>query len=351
MDVSFFYHAMFIVTILSCMVMYQPAPYERIVCAPRDYTAVILMLAVAVVLASLPVPWHSGADRELYASQYIWQQKGFISKNVSDRLFTLYMNLCGTVMTYKGWLWVTALIYCFNHYIFSRRIVKGYVYVVLLMFFSSFMFYGYGTNTIRAGFAASFLLLALSFYEKPILFFGFILIAIGCHASMLLPSVAMIVAKYNDRKRLFLYIWFFSIILSATLGHYFEILFSSLAFDSRLSYLNVAANETHYEVGFRLDFILYSCMPVLAGYYYVVKKNFEDKLYSLLFNTYILANTFWILVIRANFSDRFAYLSWFLYPIVLIYPLLKERLVGNQEQKIVVIVFLHELFTYIMFLR
>lgn len=45
---------------------------------------------------------------------------------------------------------------------------------------------------------------------------------------------------------------------------------------------------------------------------------------------YLLSNTFWILVIRANFSDRFAYLSWFIYSIVLLYPLVTHSIVKRQ---------------------
>ena len=256
-------------------------------------------------------------------------------------------------MDYKAWFFVTALIYCLNHYIFSRRIAKEYAYLVLLMFFTSFLFYNYGINTIRAGLAASFLLLSLSFHNKSILFFGFILVAINLHASMLLPSAAMVIAKYYDKVKIYLYIWLFSIILSASLGHYFETMLSSLFdFDQRLDYyLNTNADNTHYKVGFRLDFILYSTMPVVVGYYFIVKKKFKDEFYSLLYNTYLMANSFWILVIRANFSDRFAYLSWFLYPILLVYPLLKQPLVRNQGRKIITIAFLNELFTYVMFLR
>ena len=45
---------------------------------------------------------------------------------------------------------------------------------------------------------------------------------------------------------------------------------------------------------------------------FIVKKNYiEDQLYVKMCNIYLLANAIWILVIRANFSNRFAYLSWF----------------------------------------
>ena len=61
------------------------------------------------------------------------------------------------------------------------------------------------------------------------------------------------------------------------------------------------------------------------------------------------ANAFWIMVIRAEFSNRFAYLSWFLYPIVLAYPLLKLKIwPKTQGNKTAVIMAGHLAFTLLM---
>ena len=59
---------------------------------------------------------------------------------------------------------------------------------------------------------------------------------------------------------------------------------------------------------------------------------------------------FWIIVINASFSNRFAYLSWFLYPIVLSYPLLRMSIWKNQGRKTAYILIAHSLFTYLMWL-
>lgn len=331
--------------------MLQLIRKERLVKVPEKTGCFLLFLIVVVSLASLPIRWNSGEDRELYAVGFMFIQQGLLDSWGNDWLFGLYNKVAGYFLDYNGWLFLTAFIYCFNHYKVSSALSKEYTYIVLLMFFTSFMFYSYGTNTIRAGLAASFLLLALINYKRKVFLFLFLFIAIGCHKSMMIPAFAVLVSKYIERTRLFFYVWLLSVALSATLGSYFETLFASITFDPRVSYLTVVAEDTHYKVGFRMDFILYSCLPIFAGYYYVVKRKFKDELYSLFLNTYILANAFWILVIRANFSDRFAYLSWFIYPVILIYPLLKVRMFQNQNRKIVSVVFLHELFTYIMFLK
>lgn len=349
MSSSFYYHFMFVVTLLSCIIMSSNVSRNKIVYSFGKTSVIFLLFVVIYFIFALPIPWNTNADRELYANQFIWIQQE-VGESWDDRLFSLYVKICSTVVDYSAWFLLTAFIYCYNHYQFAYKLSKEYAYIIILMFFTSFMFYSYGTNTIRAGFAASFLLLALVNYKHKIYLFFYLLIAVGCHASMLIPASAIVVSSFFNRTRFFIYVWFVSIILSVVLGSYFEMLFSSMAFDSRVHYLNVAKDDTHYNVGFRIDFILYSCLPIVAGYYYVVKKKYRDEMYSLLLNTYILANSFWILVIRANFSDRFAYLSWFIYPVILIYPMLKQRFVSEQYKIIIGVVFLHELFTYIMYL-
>jgi len=94
--------------------------------------------------------------------------------------------------------------------------------------------------------------------------------------------------------------------------------------------------------------LFYSAFGVFAGWYFIYKKRFEDPFYNQLLNTYLICNGFWILVIRANYSNRFAYLSWFMMGLVIIYPVLKKQLFKNQHWVIGKIIFAYFLFTYLM---
>ena len=49
-----------------------------------------------------------------------------------------------------------------------------------------------------------------------------------------------------------------------------------------------------------------------------------SNLYKNLLNLYLCLNGIWMLCMYAAFTNRIAYLSWFLYPIVLVYPFLQE---------------------------
>jgi hypothetical protein len=54
------------------------------------------------------------------------------------------------------------------------------------------------------------------------------------------------------------------------------------------------------------------------------------------------------MVIRSSFSNRFAYLSWFIYPLVIAYPLANLPVWKEQDQKIGVILLAYCGFTLFM---
>ena len=129
--------------------------------------------------------------------------------------------------------------------------------------------------------------------------------------------------------------------------------FANLGFDDRLNrYITTQADEQMFNrTGFRWDFLLYSSIPVIMGYYILFVKKTFNSTYLLLLGTYILSNSFWIMVIRAQYSNRFAYLSWFLYPIVICYPMLKLRIwPKTQGSKAAVVMLGHYAFTLFMYL-
>ena len=74
------------------------------------------------------------------------------------------------------------------------------------------------------------------------------------------------------------------------------------------------------------------------------------RVFNILATTYVLANSFWVMVMKAAFSNRFAYLSWFLYPVVLAYAVIRLHIWEDQDKKAGLILVLHAGFTIIMHL-
>ena len=110
------------------------------------------------------------------------------------------------------------------------------------------------------------------------------------------------------------------------------------------------AMEEFSDTGFRWDFLLYSAMPIWLMWYVSVKRRLRSKTYEFLACTYIFANAFWVTVIRSSFSNRFAYLSWFIYPLVIAYPLLEMKIWQRQHLKLALALLAYEAFTFVMFL-
>ena len=228
-------------------------------------------------------------------------------------------------------------------------------YLAFLFVVGSFSFYGYGVNGIRNGMAAALTLLAFSYLKTNrwiALILSFVIIQI--HGSMFLPVCAAWLSLFYKNTKFYLYCWLFSIVLSVSIGGALETYFASLNVvdDERFSsyLLNKNFSDQFSYTGFRWDFLLYSVMPIWLGWYVVIKRKIYNDQYLLLLHTYLLSNAFWIMLIRASFSNRFAYLSWFMYPIVLAYPLLILPVWRCNRRKIVIILMAHYMFTYLMWL-
>lgn len=288
---------------------------------------IVILLILLLLLGGMPIEWGTGTDRDNYAHNFIRLSKGFSSNYGNDVGFVFITRLLSTYLPVTYVFYAIAAIYLTNYYIAIRRFVAQKSYWLLVAVVLSMGFTSYATNTIRAGLAASFIVLALSFYPSKIKMLICLLIAVSMHKSMALPAAVIALGYFFGNTRLYALLWVISIPVSFLAGDAFSTLFSEMAEDDHLNnYLNVNPESTHYNVGFRIDFIIYSLVPMAVGYYYIFRKNFRSTFYRLLYNSYLLSNIFWILVIRANFSDRFAYLSWFLIPFLLVYPLLKGKM-------------------------
>lgn len=309
----------------------------------EHFATISLMLFCVIGMASLPVPWNTGADREFYAYNFL----NLLLLEEKDILFTQYCKIFGNILSVKQMFYLTAFIYVGNFYLAIRKMVPNNTYMLLLLFVTSFLFYAYGTNTMRAGLAASFIILAIAYSDNLKIMCVLLLIGVNIHFSMIIPTIAIVVTNFYVNVRLFFYLWLLAVGLSLLLGSYFEYLFMSMGLmDGYSGYFGIKQADTHYKVGFRWDFLLYGSLPIIAGLYYIYYRHVKSLFYQRIFSIYILANMFWVLVIRSAFSDRIAYLSWFIYPLILTYPLFKERLSSKNSMMIAFILLGMEMLVY-----
>lgn len=287
--------------------------------------SVLIMSALVFSLGLFPIEWGYSTDRANYATIFVGFQNGLTLFKDKDYGFILLTSTLSEFLNVKMYFVVITVIYLFNYLISIIKLVGNKSYWLVVTVIMSMAFTNYAINTMRAGLALSFIVLSFCMYPNKWKMLCCIIIGSAIHTSVVLPSLMIIISYFYPNTKLFYKLWFLAIPLSFLAGGYFMGLFASMSDDSRTSYL-INISNSRYNIGFRIDFIIYSLAPIIIGWYYINKCHFVDNLYYLIYNSYILTNIFWILVIRANYSDRFAYLSWFLIPFVVVYPLLKQDL-------------------------
>lgn len=200
-----------------------------------------------------------------------------------------------------------------------RKLFPQNTMLAFLVCLGAFSTFSYGVNGIRAGIAGSIFLLALAYREK-ILLVAFLLFASwGFHHSMNMPIAAFIVTLFFRNSKWYFYAWMVCLALSLAHVTYFQELFSDLTNDKGSMYLTGDIGWIG-KTGFRFDFLIYSAVPVVIGYLVKFKYKLSDYYYDNILNMYLITNAAWLLCMYAGFTNRIAYLSWFLYPILMIYP-------------------------------
>lgn len=326
---------------------------ERTLITYSSSVGYFLLLFVLLYMGTRPVS-KVFADMAAYSDGYKRIQRGETIVIKKDFIFNYFMVFCTKIMSNRMFFFLCAVIYTVPNYLFAKKYGGKYWFYVFFMFAGSFLFWAFGTNGIRNGLATAMFLLALTYYDKKILSYLLIAIGIGIHSSLMITAFAFAVAGLNKNPRLYLWIWLLAIPLSLAGGAFWENFFGSIGFaEDRTSGYLTGSEETKSQfsaTGFRWDFLFYSSFATFAGWYFIFKKRITDKFYVHLWGTYMIANAFWILVIRASFSNRFAYLSWFLMAAVIAYPMLRYKLWNNQYKIIGVVLTIYFLFTYFLIL-
>lgn len=353
-----FIHIVLIWSLLQC-IQCTNMNVSTILYSQKSNVFITLFSILFIILVGLrPISGVYFGDTVNYARNYYAYQDGlvFYDSDSSEWLFNWLMATCAQVMDVQGFFLIIEIGYVGLMLWTCRRLMPNNVTLAMLFCLGAFSFFSYGTNGIRNGLACSLILLAFSYIngtKKDKIVAGILSFsAYNIHHSTALPIFCMIVSLlYRNTKMIYLF-WVGSIFVSAIAGGFVESIFSGLGFDDRLDgYMHSTDDDMFSHIGFRWDFLFYSAMPIWLGWYVVMNRKIFNSQYLLLLHTYVLANAFWVMLIRASYSNRFAYLSWFMYPIVLAYPLLVLPIWKDQGKKVGMILITHMLFTYLMWLR
>lgn len=319
-----------------------------------SYTSIAFLVAVAVTMfmGLRPVSGRYFIDMAAYNTNYyaLWGEPFEFDWSTTNFLFdNLFMFMASKQIPSQYFFLLMASLNFICNFIACKKLFDKDTFLVYLVFLAAFSTFTYATNGIKAGVAAALFLLAIAYHEKVIVSIIFALISYGFHHSMQLSIVVLIIISVIKNPKFYFLVWVGCFFLSALHITFFQNLFAGMTDEQGAGYLSFEMNE-HWAsvIRFRLDFVLYSAVPVIIGFWMIFFRNNKSKTYHFILNMYLLSNAVWMLCMYAAFTNRIAYLSWFMYPLVLMYPFIKEKWDINQFGIMKVAVYGHLLFTVFM---
>lgn len=344
-----------IITLLTigCIIRYASYPSSRITSlyvAKTSNGSIVLTIFLILFIGLRPI---SGifVDMANYSLSYQFNQGNIFNFdwNAKNLIFDNLFNWMSCVNIPIQFFFLTiATIYFGGIFIACRKLFPhDYLYAILI-YCAAFSTFSYGTNGIKAGAAASLFLIAIAYRKQWKIALLFLLLSYGFHHSMHLPIAAYIITVLFKRPQYYLVLWIICFLLAAAHITFFQELFANMTDEQGAGYLQTQGTNWGGKEGFRLDFLIYSAIPVIIGYYIIIKHHIQSNQYNFIYNIYLLVNSVWMLCMYANFTNRIAYLSWFMLPIVLIYPFMNEQIDRNQYKTLNYIAFGHLAFTLFM---
>lgn len=300
----------------------------------NDALAIILMLALTLLIGLRPISviwqfgdslWYNRSYNMLVGTRFYLDLSA--TNLIWDNLFAFFAcNELGITSLFL----LGDILYFGCTYLACRKLFPRDTNAAYLVFLGAFSTFSYSFNGVKAGIAASIFLLAIAYYEKKWLSIILVLISWGFHHSMQLPVAAYVLSLIIKNPRWYFYAWCFAVLIAVLHITAFQTIFANMTDETGQEYLTTTDGSGFGGAGgFRIDFLLYSAAPIFLGYKIIIKDRLSvSKMYKTIFNMYLCTNAVWCLCMYASYCNRIAYLSWFMYPIVLIYPLLKEDLSG-----------------------
>ena len=318
-----------------------------------DVPTILLCILITLFIGFRPLAPNCFGDMHNYVALYkvLYEGEVFHFNRITENLIfdNLFAWWGSERLGYTSFFVFIASIYFGAAFLGLRKLFPHDKLASYLVFLAAFSTFSYGTNGIKAGAAASLFILAISYRENIKLCILLVLISWGFHHSMIMPVAAFVITLFIKDPKYYFVLWVFCLVMAFSHITAFAHYFAGATTEHGASYLLGDGMNDGTKGGLRLDFIVYSAMPVLVGWYTVFKKNIElSDTYKNLLNLYLSLNGIWMLCMYANYTNRIAYLSWFLYPIVLIYPFLQEEWGEDKYKKFSYVMLAHLGFTLFM---
>ncbi len=347
-----------LVTIITFVVMKDYAKWKYRFFIKYDFSkknyAILLALFLTFFIGLRPIDERYFVDMFMYDYSYYFTYYAapfFFDWNADNIIFDNLFAWMGAHQYESGvFFFIISTIYFICMLIACLKLFPKDTMLAFIVYLGAFSTFSFGTNGIKAGAAASLFLIALAYYKKSkIIVIIFLLLALGFHHSMKAPLIAYVIAYYYKKPKTYLYGWVFCLLLAAAHVTIFMSIFAGYTDEHGASYLKIQTGDTAKNVsGFRPDFILYSAIPIIIGYYLITVKKIKSERFIFLWCVYTLTNCVFLLCTYGSFINRIAYLSWLMIPFVLLYPFTNIRWSNQQDQYLRYVVLGHLGFTLFM---
>ena len=361
--VEYYKPVYFILLTLLLVVIFLPDYLRKTINAvkstPKKFV-LIALLAITIAFIGLRAtnasPEYLG-DTIQYTRVYESVKYGYRTEFTKDYGFYYFMKLSTKIFDVRWFYVICALIYILLPYFTLKKWFRDYAVYALIVYITAFSFLPFGINGLRNGLASAIFIFGLGFANKKWLMYGLFVLSVTFHKGMLLPLFAFVLTNFIKSPKKLLLFWIASIPISLLIGENIESIvlsiFSSQSFiqDERaLTYFLEKSSIEKVAGQFRIDFILYSAVAVFVGYWGVLKKGLENQLYRQIWSLYVISNAIWILLIYAPYTNRIAYLSWFIMPVVLVAPFISDVKfsIKNKKTKLLYVMYGSLAFTLIM---
>jgi len=256
-----------------------------------------------------------------------------------DPLYALLNWIVGRIGDNEWLLFGATLILYFGGFVIALRRLLGPVNAaVLLMIYAAFPFFvAYAASGLRQGLALVFLLNAfVDFRQEKRTGWVWLLLAPLWHSgAMLAVSVAVLhwamcrfVRSERARWALVLSALLVAIALSASglNASLVTNLTDYVSFNPSKNIYFENPEDYGYLSGFRIDFLLFSLLPLATGMLLrVIEPTFQYSGSGWWLSLYLSLNTIYHLFSFAPFADRFAAFSWFIMPLVVFLQILETH--------------------------
>ena len=349
MDPIYYYDIYLLIVSISSILAFNGTFWENSISTNRLFL-IILTISFVLFIGFRPISYVFADTGEYDLFYRMILGDPFVFTLATDNFIfdNVFHYLASIRLDVRFFFVLIAFLYFVNIAVASKQLFPRFDLHCFLVYLAAFSTFSYGTNGLKAGVAASLFLVAIAYKKNRLISFLFLIMSLGFHHSMVLPIVAFCLVTFLKKTKIYLLGWLCCLLISAAHISFFQTFFADFTDEQGAGYLLSDGSDWGGQTGFRFDFVIYSAMPVIMGYWVIIKQKIESDMYQFLLNLYLVTNSVWMLCMYANFTNRIAYLSWFLYPFVLIYPLLNLDIIPDQYKLLKKVVFAHLGFTLFM---